>query len=655
MKKKQERLKRKKTEELFDNWKRGLRTLGTVCCLGLATAFFVGNSIPVQAATVVVKQGDETSVRTGKKVVVQVDGKKVTTGNASGIVVNDTYMVPCEEIFEENLDVNCTYAEDSKTLTLEANEEVVKLTVGSDVSYVNEEEQHIEEAPFLEVTDGKERVYVPAEFVADNLNFGFYVQDKETDKDTINIVVPFQVKKQDKPEYITGDFIEKLIYNNRSLSLINNIPGIKWNETVYIPATILEKAPIYAKVKAAEDALTVTRAGNELVFYKDSNVVKVKGKEKEVKEALLEVEYKGNTDYLVPAKLVFQTFGVTSTKIDIEQKRITVKKSGGTYLSLNTNTKNLSGNYIKKIVAKNSKKKDLIEFRCKKTPDVSVKSSDKKIVVTIKNISVDQNYTEKGLDALYTNAIQVKKSGSSVICSIDKRSGKDFMYQYGNGKVRVIIGATPIRIAVDCGHGANTPGKRSPRMPFNVSFYGNGIVDVKKGQSIREHQGNVGVGKYLAKELERCGFYVYRSAFGSVDVPLRTRQQNIKNHNCKYSISVHFNAAGNGQIFNGAKGVEVFYHSRSSSARSSKAMAKRVLKEMAKGTKQVNRGVKTMPLALCNASAMGTQGSILVECAFMTNLHEAKTMFGNAKFWKETAKEIAKAMCDQCGVSYIEE
>lgn len=642
-------------EELLYKWKRRIHIFGTFCCLSMATAAFMGNSLPVRAVTITVKQGEETTEWTGKKVVTQINGEKITMNNATGIVVNHTYMVPYEEVFEDYLEVNCIYGESAKTLTLETNGKTVKLTVDDDTAYVDEKKCQLEAAPFFGVSDANEKLYVPAEFVAKNLNFGFSVKNIGNNTDTIDIMVPYQVKKEEGREYITGHTIEKLVYNNKSLSLTNHIPGVQWNDTVYIPVSILEKSPIYAKISKTDAAVTINRSGNEIIFYKESNLVEISGKEKEIEQALLEVTYKGNTDYMVPAKLVFEAFEVNSTKINMEKKKIIVKKSGGTYLSLSTKPHNASGNYIKKIGAKNSKKKDMIEFTCKKTPEVSVKSSSKKIVLTIKNISIDQGYTEKGLDARYTNSITVKKSGSNVVCTIVKKSGKNFICQYGDGKVRIIVGATPVRIAVDCGHGANTPGKRSPKMPCNIDFEGDGIIDVRKGQSIREHQGNVGVGKFLAKELERCGFYVYRSAFGSADISLTGRQNNIKAHNCKYSISVHFNAAGNGQTFNAASGVEVYYHKDSASAKQSKSMAEAVLNEMAKGTKQLNRGVKMQSLALCNAKAMGTQGSILVECAFMTNLHEAKTMFGNQGYWRETAKEIAKAMCDYCGVTYIEE
>ena len=76
---------------------------------------------------------------------------------------------------------------------------------------------------------------------------------------------------------------------------------------------------------------------------------------------------------------------------------------------------------------------------------------------------------------------------------------------------------------------------------------------------------------------------------------------------------------------------------------------------MAQGTPQVNRGAKTMALALCNTKATGAKASILVECAFMTNRHEAINMVGNEDFWQETAKEIAQGICEYTGTTYVEE
>lgn len=56
-----------------------------------------------------------------------------------------------------------------------------------------------------------------------------------------------------------------------------------------------------------------------------------------------------------------------------------------------------------------------------------------------------------------------------------------------------------MRIAVDAGHGSNTVGKRTPPMPVDIDFNGDGIIDVKKGDSIREHIANTGVANFWLK------------------------------------------------------------------------------------------------------------------------------------------------------------
>lgn len=50
-----------------------------------------------------------------------------------------------------------------------------------------------------------------------------------------------------------------------------------------------------------------------------------------------------------------------------------------------------------------------------------------------------------------------------------------------------------MRIAVDCGHGANTAGKRTPKLNFDVDFENDGVIDIKKGGYIHEHVANVRV------------------------------------------------------------------------------------------------------------------------------------------------------------------
>lgn len=216
-----------------------------------------------------------------------------------------------------------------------------------------------------------------------------------------------------------------------------------------------------------------------------------------------------------------------------------------------------------------------------------------------------------------------------------------------------------IKIAVDAGHGSNTAGHRTPPMPSNIDFENDGTVDVRKGSSIKEHIASVGVCTRLEEELIRNGFVVVKSGWNDAngqddnDTPLATRQAAIKKAGCKYSVSIHFNAYGDGSSFNSAEGVSIYIHSKSSRVGNSKKLAEYVQKNLIKGTSQKNRGIATAELAMCNCKSLGTKASILVELAFMTNLHEATNLMGSAKFWQECAEEICKGFCNMEGKTYI--
>ncbi len=216
-----------------------------------------------------------------------------------------------------------------------------------------------------------------------------------------------------------------------------------------------------------------------------------------------------------------------------------------------------------------------------------------------------------------------------------------------------------IKICVDAGHGYDTPGKRTPAMPKDIDYNKDGVMDIKKGISFREHVANVGVAMFLTKELARCGFEIYKSGFDDenprddMDISLTKRQLGIKRAGCDYSVSIHFNAYGDGTDFNSAQGIGVYIHNNY--PKDSKKFAEVVMKYLIQGTKQKNRGITSAALAMCNCLKMKTKAAILVECAFMTNLNEALNMVSNNDYWEETAVEIAKGICDYCGVTYVEE
>lgn len=199
--------------------------------------------------------------------------------------------------------------------------------------------------------------------------------------------------------------------------------------------------------------------------------------------------------------------------------------------------------------------------------------------------------------------------------------------------------ANEIIVAIDAGHGSNTAGKRTP-------------------DGYREHWINVKCANYFDIAMKRCGFRTLKIAWddtdatNDADVALSTRQKQIKNAKCKISVSWHANAHGNGTTYTSGRGIETLIHNNSTKAKDSKTLANKVQSYLIKGTEQVNRGVKTQNLAMCNCVAMGTDAAILIEVGFMTNEYESKLLKTDA-FCLECAEEAAQGVCNYYGITYI--
>ncbi|BBF42382.1 N-acetylmuramoyl-L-alanine amidase [Lachnospiraceae bacterium KM106-2] len=209
------------------------------------------------------------------------------------------------------------------------------------------------------------------------------------------------------------------------------------------------------------------------------------------------------------------------------------------------------------------------------------------------------------------------------------------------------------KVAIDAGHGSNTSGKRTCKFTKTVKL-SNGKV-IKKGETYKEHEANVMVSDFLATELKRCGFAIYKSgwddkdATDDADISLRTRQKRIKAANCDISISNHFNAFGSN--WNSAQGIGTFIHS--TNYRNSKKLATKVYAQLIKGTPQKGRGIKQQAFAMVNCTSLGVKAAILNEYAFMTNKHEAQELMADVDFCKECAVEVAKGVCNYFGVKYV--
>lgn len=178
-------------------------------------------------------------------------------------------------------------------------------------------------------------------------------------------------------------------------------------------------------------------------------------------------------------------------------------------------------------------------------------------------------------------------------------------------------------ICIDDGHGFETPGKRTPKLP--------------DGTVMKENEFNSAVAHKLAVRLLHKGFTVFYSAPTIKDVSLSERVTNANNKKADAFISIHANATGQGE-FNLSQGVETFCYKFGGEG---EKLARAVHTQLVKGTKQKDRGVKEGNFQVIRETKMP---AILIEAAFMTNLDEANLLISN-DFREEVSEEIYKGIC----------
>lgn len=191
-------------------------------------------------------------------------------------------------------------------------------------------------------------------------------------------------------------------------------------------------------------------------------------------------------------------------------------------------------------------------------------------------------------------------------------------------------------IALDDGHGVNTPGKRTPAIP------------ALGGRVIQENEFNKAVVKYLDEELRRSGFRTLLVAPTDADTSLTARVDTANNAKADAYISVHFDAFDGTFAGSNPEGHTIYVYTGHKSKPAGK-LASAILKYLNQGTRQQNRGVKEANFQVLRETNMV---AILSENGFMDNPREAELMASDA-FRREVAIEHAKGICEYYGVAYV--
>lgn len=193
-------------------------------------------------------------------------------------------------------------------------------------------------------------------------------------------------------------------------------------------------------------------------------------------------------------------------------------------------------------------------------------------------------------------------------------------------------------IAIDDGHGIDTAGKRTPIFPDGTRS------EIGKNY-MNENLFNRAVAKYLDEELKRCGFRTLMVAPTDADDSLQTRVNRADNAKADMYISIHANA--NSGQWGTWGGTETLTYKLTGE---SNRVGRIIHKHLMKGTPLRDRGVKDgSGLFVIKNTSMT---AVLVECAFMDNLQEAKLLLSDA-FRRECAREIAMGICEAYGVAYV--
>jgi N-acetylmuramoyl-L-alanine amidase len=185
-------------------------------------------------------------------------------------------------------------------------------------------------------------------------------------------------------------------------------------------------------------------------------------------------------------------------------------------------------------------------------------------------------------------------------------------------------------IAIDDGHGMETAGKRTPLFP--------------DGTFMHENAFNNAVAQLLKINLERCEFKTMMVAPGDKDVSLKVRTDAADNAKADFYISVHANAMTG--AWQDAAGIETFHYPGSVEGEK----ASRIIhKYLLQGTALKDRGVKEARFHVLRETNMP---SVLVECGFMDNVHDAQLLLTGA-YRQECADDIANGICEYYGMPFV--
>lgn len=199
---------------------------------------------------------------------------------------------------------------------------------------------------------------------------------------------------------------------------------------------------------------------------------------------------------------------------------------------------------------------------------------------------------------------------------------------------------------LDDGHGADTPGKRTPYIE-------------SLGRQIHENEFNKPVVNFIEEFITPYGVHVFKVAPTDYDTSLQSRTDKANQIHREYEdrygsgnvktlyVSIHFNAMSYEFDYSSASGVSVHIYPGYRDTATGRA-ARLIGARLRQGTTQNYRGIKENNFHVLRETNFS---AVLTENGFMDDRYEASLMLDEG-FQREVAKEHTMGILDWYGISH---
>lgn len=263
----------------------------------------------IQAAVLKVKYHNTTYSYTGTQVCVSVDETDVDLDECPGLVIENTALVPMEEVFEMELGAETSFDSESGEIVISGFGNEILMYLDSTQAYWNGEKMTLPAAPLSVkyVKASETKILVPVRTVAEAL--GCYYTWNDSEK-CAKITRPFQLF-YDGTWTTYEDIQGTLVVNGTVVDLVS-MPVIKLDDCLMVPAAeVFSVDDMNTWYQESDDTLQVQGEDVDITLTKDSLKAEINGEEKKLPAApkWIKSNQQKETVCMVPIQFVAEQLG----------------------------------------------------------------------------------------------------------------------------------------------------------------------------------------------------------------------------------------------------------------------------------------------------------------------------------------------------------